>query len=82
VTITLDRANAEQAKVLVGAGSISAVIDRALDHLIRSERLRADIEAYRRVPPSGVEIEIARLPISGDLAEDTDWEALYPDDGP
>jgi len=54
----------------------------ALDRLIRTERLRADIAAYRRVPPTQSEIDLALLADTSGLADDTDWEALYPDEHP
>jgi len=80
VTITLDRSKAEDACSLVGATSTSLVIDMALDCLIRSERLRHDIAAYRNSPPTDAEVELALLDQTGDLHDDTDWEALYPED--
>jgi hypothetical protein len=76
VTITLDRAKAESARALVGAASTSEVVDIALDRLIRSERLRRDVVAYRRLPPTGAEAELALLD-AVDLDDPTDWEALY-----
>jgi hypothetical protein len=79
VTVTLDRARAEEARLLVGARSTSDVIDVALVHLIRMERLRSDVAAYRRTPPTGAEVDLAGLADSSGLADDTDWEALYPD---
>jgi hypothetical protein len=79
VTITLDRAKAESAKSLLGAASTSQVIDVALDRLIRAERLRRDIEAYRRMPPNEEEIALATLAPTAHLDDDTDWEALYAD---
>jgi len=80
VTITLDRSKAHVASELVAATSTSEVIDLALDRLIRSERLRRDVAAYRQVPPTEAEMQLADLAQS-DLDDDTDWEALYPDDG-
>ena len=77
VTITLDRSKAEDARALLGATSTSEVIDRALDHLIRAERLRRDVAAYRRVPPTQEEIELAALAPTDGFEDDTDWEALY-----
>jgi hypothetical protein len=44
-TITLDRSKAVAARTLVGAASVSEVVDVALDHLIRVENLRADVTA-------------------------------------
>lgn len=79
-TITLDRAKAATAQTMVDARSTSEVIDLALDRLIRSERLRADIAAYRRVPPDETEADLALLGDASGLADETDWEALYPDE--
>lgn len=80
VTITLDRRKADEARGLTGATSTSEVIAVALDTLIRIERLRGDLAAYRRFPPSPAELELALLAGSGDLDDDTDWEALYAED--
>jgi len=79
VTITLDRAKAEDARSLLGAVSTSEVIDVALERLIRAERLRRDIAAYRRTPPTDEEVELALLAATAGLADETDWEALYPE---
>jgi hypothetical protein len=79
-TITLDRAKAAEARNLVGAASTSEVIDLALSHLIRAQRLRADVAAYRSEPPTPGEVELALLAETSGLADDTDWDALYGDD--
>jgi hypothetical protein len=76
VTITLDRSKAEDARSLVGASSTSEVVDIALDRLIRAERLRHDVAAYRRIPPTGAETQISLLADDASLDE-TDWESLY-----
>lgn len=55
VTITLDRAKADEARALLSAESTSQAIDLALDRAIRAERLRRDVAAYRRVPPTDAE---------------------------
>jgi len=80
VTITLDRSKAEEARVIGGAKSTSEVIDLALDRFIRTERIRADVEAYRREPPNAVELDLALLADTNGLADDTDWVALYDDE--
>jgi hypothetical protein len=80
VTITLDRAKAAAAREAVGVDSTSEVIDLALDRLIRAERLRADTAAYRQVPPTQTEVDLASLADTSGLADDTDWEALYGDE--
>jgi hypothetical protein len=79
VTITLDRAKANRARALVGARSTSETIDVALDRLIDAERLRRDIAAYRRIPPTAPETAIALLADVRGLPDEIDWEALYPE---
>jgi hypothetical protein len=80
VTITLDRAKADEARLLVGSANTSEVIDVALGRLIRAERLRRDIDAYRRLPPTDTDLLIALHGDTSGLADDTDWEALYDDE--
>lgn len=80
VTITLDRAKADEARALVGSTSTSEVIGVALDRLIRAERLRRDISAYRALPPSDMDVVLALSADTSGLADDTDWEALYDDE--
>jgi hypothetical protein len=77
VTITLDRAKSDDARSLAGAKSTSEVIDLALDHFIRFERLRRDVAAYRRVPPTESENALATMAAADGLDDATDWEALY-----
>ena len=79
VTITLDRSKADAAKGLVGAASTSEVIDIALDRLVRAERLRRDVEAYRRMPQTPQERALADQADVRGLDDDVDWEALYAD---
>ena len=79
VTITLDRAKANHARALVAARSTSETIDLALDRLIDAERLRRDIAAYRRIPPTASDAAIALLADASGLVDETDWEALYPE---
>lgn len=76
MTVTLDRSKADAARVLMEASSTSEVLDMALDHLIRTERLRRDVAAYRRVPQTEAEVELALL-AAARLDDDTDWEAIY-----
>ena len=50
----------------------------ALDQLIRGERLRRDIAAYTGSPPTDDEVALAAVtPPWSDIADDTDWDALY-----
>lgn len=76
-TVSVHRSKVNEAKALVDARSTSEVNDIALDRLIRSERLRKDITAYRQHPPTEAEIALAVLADTRGLADDTDWEALY-----
>lgn len=77
-TITIEPEKLETVLRLTGAPSTSAAIDLALDRLIRSERLRRDVEAYSGSPPTEEEIALAAVrPDWGDLSDDTDWDALY-----
>jgi len=46
---------------------------------INDERLRRDIAAYRRVPPTAPETAIALHGDASGLPDETDWEALYPE---
>jgi hypothetical protein len=68
-TITLDRRKVEQARALIGEKSTSALIDLALDRLIRAERLRRDVEAYRREPLGDHELWALDLPVEFDLGD-------------
>ena len=77
VTITLDRTKAALALRLLGAASTSAVVDLALERLIQAERLRRDVDAYRRQPPSPADAALAAIGDSTGLDDDTDWELLY-----
>lgn len=76
----MDRAKAAAARALLGVGSTSEAVDVALQRLIDAERLRADIEAYRRSPSTVDEDVLASLGDAVGLADDTDWESLYPDE--
>jgi hypothetical protein len=77
-TVTLDRRKADAARAAVGARSLSETIDIALDRLVRAERLRHDIEAYTRHPPTPEEIAWGEMPRRLDLGdEDVDYEAIY-----
>lgn len=77
-TITVERHKVDEARRLTGAASTSAAIDIALDRLIRAERLRRDVAAYTGSPPTDEEIALATItPPWDDLADGTDWDALY-----
>jgi hypothetical protein len=62
----------------MGTTSSSETIDVALAVLIRRERLRRDVAAYARRPPTDAETSVSG-PFAdwADLADDTDWDALY-----
>jgi len=80
-TITVERRKVDEVQRLTGATSTSAAIDLALDRLIRTERLRRDIAAYTGAPPTEDEIALGTItPPWSDLADDTDWAALYTGD--
>jgi hypothetical protein len=80
-TITVTREKVEEARRLSGAPSTSATIEIALDRLIRAERLRKDIVAYKMTPPDDAELAVAAAtPPWDDLADETDWAALYAED--
>ena len=77
-TVTLDRDKVEEARLLIGGQSMSEVIDVALDRLIRTERLRRDVEAYTRHPQDRAELGVADLAVTFDLDDDeVDYDALY-----
>ena len=77
-TITLDRAKVARAGVLVGGGTMSDVIDLALDRLIRAEELRRDVAAYARSPVDDYELAISDLAVTFDLDDDdVDYDAAY-----
>jgi len=77
-TITVERGKLEKVRRLTGAASASAAIDIALDRLIRSERIRADVAAYAEQPATAEDAALAAItPSFDDLADETDWDALY-----
>jgi hypothetical protein len=80
VTITVEQEMVDEARRLSGIQSVSGVIDEALDRLIRAEGRRRDVAAYTRNPGEGDEAALAAVaPSWDDLADNTDWEALYAD---
>ncbi len=77
-TVTLDRDKVEEARVLIGGQSMSEVIEVALDRLIRTERLRRDVDAYTRQPQDPAELGVADLAVTLDLDDDEiDYDPLY-----
>ena len=79
VTITMDRDKAAVARDLTGAPSMSVAVDIALDALIAREQLRRDLAAYRGMPQTPEELQLAEQTGRGDLDDETDWELLYAD---
>jgi len=80
-TITVDRAKLSEARAMLGVSSASAAVDVALTDLIRRYRVHHDVEAYTRTPPTAEEAAIGQAhPDWSDLADDTDWDAQWPDD--
>ena len=79
-TITVDRAKLAEAQALLGASSASAAIDVALSELVRRHRVLHDVEAYTAVPPTAEEAALGHVhPDWRDLADDTDWDAEWPE---
>jgi hypothetical protein len=80
-TITVDRAKLSEARTLLGVSSGSAAIDVALSELLRRHRVLRDVDAYTRTPPTTGESALGHsLPDWRDLADDTDWDAEWPED--
>lgn len=79
-TITVDRARLSEAQAVLGAPSASAAIDIALSELVRRHRLLHDVRAYTGTPPTDEEAALGHVPTDwGDLADDTDWDAEWPE---
>ena len=79
-TITVDRAKLSEAQAVLGAPSASAAIDVALSELLRRHRLLHDVEAYTRAPQTAGEAALSHVvPDGRDLADDTDWDAEWPE---
>ena len=77
-TVTLDRDKVRIAMELTGERSMSDVIDRALDRLIRTVQLRRDLAAYAATPPSAAEAALGDLPVHLDLGDDdVDYDTWY-----
>jgi hypothetical protein len=80
-TITVDRAKLSEARAVLGVSSASAAIDVALSELIRRYRVLHDVNAYTRMPPTTEEAALGHaFPDWSDLADDTDWDAEWPED--
>lgn len=80
-TITVDRVKLAEARAALGVASASAAIDIALSEVVRRARIRQDLEAYRRTPPTSEEVALGlALPDWDDLADDTDWESEWPEE--
>jgi Arc/MetJ family transcription regulator len=80
-TITLDRARVAEVQRLTGATTTSAAVDLALRALIKAERIRHDVAAYQLTPITDEELALTSLrPDWSDLADDTDWDAMFPEE--
>ena len=80
-TITIDRVKVAEARRLTGAPTNSATIDIALTQLIRAERIRHDVVAYVARPVTDEEVALSAPSATwSDLADDTDWEAVFGDE--
>ena len=79
-TITVDREKLAEARAVLGVPTASAAIDVALSELIRRYRIRNDVKAYARTPPTAEEAALGAAPHDwDDLADDTDWDADWPE---
>ena len=79
-TITVDRDKLSEARALLGVSSASAAIDVALSELVRRHRVLHDVNAYIKTPPTDEEAALSNaVPDWGDLADDTDWDAQWPE---
>lgn len=77
-SVTLDPQKVARAKEIIGAASLSELIDVALARLIDSELERRHIAGYLRQPPGAAEdgwADAERAP--ADIDDDVDWAALY-----
>lgn len=80
-TITVDREKLSEARSMLGLTSASAAIDVALSELIRRHRLRSDLEAYERTPPTSEEAALAGVSPDWDaLSDETDWGSDWPEE--
>ena len=79
-TITVDRAKLSEARAVLGVSSASAAIDVALTELLRRHRVLHDVDAYTRTPLTAEEAALGHSPPDWrDLADDTDWDAEWPE---
>jgi len=77
-SVTVDPVKVAQARQLLGATTLSEVIDVALDRLIVGELERRHVAGYLRRPPEGDEeawAEVERDP--SEIADEVDWAGLY-----
>lgn len=76
VSVSLDPTKLANARALVSTGSVSELLDVALERLIDDERERQHIEGYTRVPVEPEMIRWAKLKRKP-LDDDVDWATLY-----
>lgn len=77
-SVSLDPTKVAQARELLGAPTLSELIDIALDRLIVDELERRHAAGYARQPPDHDEdawAEVQRDPLG--IADDVDWARLY-----
>lgn len=78
VSVTLDASKVRHARELVGADSVSELLDLALSRLIEEELERRHVDGYVRRPPAADEMAWSQAPRDpAGIADDTDWAGLY-----
>jgi Arc/MetJ family transcription regulator len=77
----VDRDLLQQVQGVVGRTNVSDTIDLALRELLKAERARRDIAAYEATPLTADETALTGHVSAShlDLADDTDWEAIFAD---
>lgn len=76
LSVSLDPGKLKQAQALVGADSVSELLDVALARLIEEELERRHVDGYERVPVHQDLATWAALPREAD-PDEVDWAALY-----
>lgn len=77
-SVSLDPTKVAQARELLGAPTLSEIIDIALDRLIVDELDRRHAAGYARHPPDHDEASWAAVQRDpSGIADDVDWARLY-----
>jgi post-segregation antitoxin (ccd killing protein) len=76
LSVTLDPETLNRARALVNVGSVSELLDVALERLIQTELERQHIAGYVRIPAGDEFVDFANIP-RHPIADDVDWAALY-----